>query len=174
MRRVIPVLVGLVIVAAGIYGLQQFFGGAGSAELSTGSTTGPGTLEDDLGDEHRAEAGAEESSPPPTSGPHEQRNLTKETTVTDAELLHALEIGDVALVYGSPKPPAGLARLRDDATGAFDPELAAAGQTAFLVRRRGVEGIQALAWRHRIEVQDASDPKLREFVDAWLGKGAGA
>ena len=88
-------------------------------------------------------------------------------------LVRALATGDVALVYGTAKPPPELTRLREDATGPFDPELAAAGQMVFLVRRKGVDGIQALAWKRRLEVDSPADPRLREFIDAWLGKGRG-
>jgi hypothetical protein len=79
----------------------------------------------------------------------------------------------VALVYGSADPPAELTQVREDATGPFDPELAAAGQMAFLVHRKGVTGVQALAWKRRLEVPSPSDPRLREFIDTWLGKGEG-
>ncbi len=44
---------------------------------------------------------------------------------------------------------------------------------AFLVRRKGVTGIQALAWKRRLEVPSPADPRLREFLDTWLGKGDG-
>ena len=44
---------------------------------------------------------------------------------------------------------------------------------AFLVRRKGVDGIQALAWKRRLQVDGPTDPRLREFIDVWLGKGRG-
>jgi hypothetical protein len=78
------------------------------------------------------------------------------------------------LVYGTRKPPPGLAQLRDEVTGPFDPELAAAGQMAVLVRREGVEGIEALAWKRRLKVDAADDPDLRAFIEDWLGQGAAA
>ena len=162
-RRVLPVLAGIVIVAAGLYGLLAIFRDRDSAELQAPATTqGPGTLE--------AEG---QGGDPPTSGTPGAGNLVSETSVDDPELLHALALGNVALVYGSRRPPPGLEPLRDDATGPFDPELAAAGQVAFLVRRPGVDGIQALAWQRRYRASSASDPKLREFIEAWLGKGRG-
>lgn len=162
-RRVIPILVGVAIVAAGLYGLLAIFRDRDSSQLqSPASAQGPGTLEQE------GQAGD-----PPTSGTPGSRNLVRENEVEDPELLHALAIGDVALVYGSRKPPPALERLRDDATGPFDPELAAAGQMAFLVRRPGVEGVEALAWQRRYRAASASDPQLRAFIDAWLGKGRG-
>lgn len=159
MKRLLPVLVGIVIVGAGLVGLLAVFHDRDSAGLSDGpgGASGPGTAESSPGD-------------PPTSGTP-GGNLQRETVVANGSLLRALATGDVALVYGTAKPPPELRRLRDDATGAFDPELAAAGQMAFLVRRKGVTGIQALAWKRRLQVDAATDPRLREFIDAWLGKG---
>lgn len=162
MRRLLPVLVGIVLVGAGLVGLLALFHGRDSAGLSGGAAApqGPGTPEAAPGD-------------PPTSGAP-GGNLQRETEVADPVLVKALSIGDVALVYGTAKPPPELVRLRDDATGPFDPELAAAGQMAFLVRRQGVTGVQALAWKRRLAVAGPTDPRLREFIDAWLGKGAPA
>jgi hypothetical protein len=159
-RRVLPVLVGIVLVGAGLVGLLAIFHGRDSADLSAKTPVqGPGDAQTTPGD-------------PPTSGAA-GGNLQRETTVSDPVLVRALSLGDVALVYGAPKPPRALVQMRNDATGAFDPELAAAGQMAFLVHRRGVAGIQALAWKRRLETNNPSDPQLRAFVDAWLGKGRG-
>ncbi len=161
MRRLLPALVGLVLVVGGIYALLTVVNHRDSGELQTDlSGQGPGTPESTPGN-------------PPTSGTVGTANLTHETVVGDPELVHALALGDVAFVYGTPHPPSALVRLRDEQTGAFDPELAAAGQTAILVHRRGVRGIQALAWKRRYQASGPADPRLREFVDAWLGKGRG-
>jgi Protein of unknown function (DUF3105) len=160
-RRVLPVLVGIVLVGAGLFGLLAVFHGRDSADLSAGTQNpaGPGTAETAPGD-------------PPTSGTP-GGNLRHERAVADPALVRALANGDVALVYGNPTPPAALVQLRDDATGPFDPELAAAGQMAFLVHRDGVSGVQALAWKRRLRVDAVDDPRIREFIDAWLGKGRG-
>ena len=159
-RRLLPVIIGVVIVAAGLFGLLLLFNGRDSAGVSAGAPAGPGVLEKQPGD-------------PPTSGEPGEANLQAEGEVSDDVLVAALARGDVALVYGTPKPPPELVTLQEDATGPFDPELAAAGQMAFFVRRRGIEGVQALAWKRRLEVQSPADPQLREFVDAWVGRGAG-
>jgi hypothetical protein len=159
MRRLLPVLVGIVLVGGGLVGLLAIFHDRDEADLSAQTVQGPGVLETDPGD-------------PPTSGAP-GGNLQREREVPDPELLRALATGDVALVYGTAQPPDELVRLRDDATGPFDPELAAAGQMAFLVHRRGVTGIEALAWKRRLSVPTAADPRLREFIDTWLGKGEG-
>lgn len=159
MRRVLPVLLGVVVVAAGLIGLLAVFQERDSGEIAGGSGApqGPGVAETAPGD-------------PPTSGTP-GGNLQREGAVPDPVLIRALATGDVALVYGTSQPPPELERLREEATGPFDPELAAAGQMALLVRREGVSGIQALAWKRRLEVDSPADPRLREFIDAWLGKG---
>lgn len=160
MRRLIPVLVGLVIVVGGGFALLALFNSRDSGEVGTGGSApqGPGVLETEPGD-------------PPTSGDPAGAELTAEGAVSDDALVAGLAAGNVALVYGTPKPPPELERLRDDTSGAFDPKLAATGLSVFLVRRPDVDGIQALAWERRLEVQDPSDPALTEFVDAWLGRG---
>lgn len=159
MQRLVPVLIGIVLVGAGLFGLLTLFHDRDSAGLNggTASASGSGTAETQPGD-------------PPTSGV-KGGNPQHEGRVADPVLVRALAAGDVALVYGTPTPPPGLRRLRADATGAFDPELAAAGQMALLVRRQGVSGIQALAWKRRLQVDAPTDPRLRAFIDAWLGKG---
>ena len=87
-RRVLPVLAGIVIVAAGLYGLLAIFRDRDSAELQAPATTqGPGTLE--------AEG---QGGDPPTSGTPGTGNLVRETDVEDPELLHVLALVDVPLV----------------------------------------------------------------------------
>lgn len=159
MRRLIPILAGIVLVGGGLYGLLKIFENRDSGGLESQTVQAVGALESEPGD-------------PPTSG-KPGGNLQREGEVPDPVLLRALATGDVALVYGTAKPPAELVQLRDDATGPFDPELAAAGQMAFLVHRKGVTGIEALAWKRRLSVPSAADPRLREFIDTWLGKGQG-
>ena len=55
--------------------------------------------------------------------------------------------------------------------GPFDAELAAAGQAVILAPRPGVGGVIALAWRRKLETDSPADPKLREFVEAYLAQG---
>ena len=159
-RRALPILVGLVLVAGGLLGLLTLFNDRDSAGLSSEPAQGPGVREEQPGD-------------PPTSGEVGGTKLEGEGTVSDAVLVDALAIGNVALVYGGAQPPPELVALRDDAIGPFDTGLAAAGQMVFLVRRPGIDGVQALAWQRRLETADPADPLLREFIDAWLGKGRG-
>ena len=51
--------------------------------------------------------------------------------------------------------------------------MAAAGQQVNLARREGVGPVTAAAWRRLLRVDDPSDPRLREFAEAWIGRGAG-
>jgi hypothetical protein len=54
----------------------------------------------------------------------------------------------------------------------FTPALAAAGQAVILARRPGTIGIDGLAWAHAVSVRYASDPRLAQFAQFWLGRGA--
>ena len=160
-RRLLPVLAGIVIVAGGLFGLLTLFNDRDAAGIGDGAAAdGPGVFERQPGD-------------PPTSGDPSGEAPVREGALDDDAIVSALALGNVVLVYGTARPPQELVRMRRDATGAFNGGLAAAGQMALLVRRPGTEGVQALAWQRRLETPDPADPRLREFVDAWLGKGRG-
>jgi hypothetical protein len=159
MRRLAPVLVGAVVVIAGLVGLMAFANGRDDAGLAEHAAEGPGTYE------------ATSAGDPPTSGSHAERNVTGERKVGDDALLTALEQGNVVIAYPHGKPPAALERLQSDLTGPFDAELAAAGQMVILVPRDDVDGIQALAYQRRLKADGPDDPELRAFAEAWLGKG---
>jgi len=112
-------------------------------------------------------------SDPPTSGPHHDVLVTRDRRQLDPNaIIHALELGNVIVFYGSAKPPGPLIRLQNDVSGPFDAEVAAAGQQVILARKPGVRGATAAAWRHLLRVEDPADPKLQDFADAWLGRGA--
>jgi hypothetical protein len=159
MRRLVPIVAGVLLVVAGLVGLMAFASGRDDAGLADHSSEGPGTYE------------AASTGDPPTSGAHEQRNVTGEDEVSDDALLTALEQGNVVIAYEQPKPPADLVQLREDLSGPFDAELAAAGQMVILVHRGDADGIQALAYQRRLRAESATDPQLRAFAEAWLGKG---
>jgi hypothetical protein len=111
---------------------------------------------------------------PPASGPHRPRlPRADERRLSDDELLHALELGNVVLAYDAAQPPPALQALREDVAGPFDVELAAAGQAVLVVRHPAADGVTALAWARRLRTQDPQDPALREFTEHWLGQGAG-
>lgn len=160
MRRALPVLAGVLIVAAGLFGLLSLFNGRDSGSVTTDAASGPGVLETAPGD-------------PPTSGEPGSESLEGEGDVSDRALVSALAAGNVALVYGTPKPPAELVAVQERTSGPFDPEIAAAGLSVVLVRRAGVDGVQALAWQRRLKADSPADPQLGQFVDVWLGRGRG-
>jgi hypothetical protein len=158
-KRLVGVLVGALVVIAGLIGLMALANGRDDAGIADHTAEGPGTYE------------ATSRGAPPTSGEHEQRNVTGEDAVDDDALLTALEQGNVVIAYPQATPPEALRALQSDLTGPFDAELAAAGQMVILVHRDDVDGIQALAYQRRLEASGPSDPQLRAFAEAWLGAG---
>lgn len=173
MGRLLAVLLGAVVVLGGIYALTAAFNARDDANVT--QTEGPGEPEPDRGAEHGAAAPAREDGAPPTSGPHRPDLVTSDRRgLSDDQLLHALELGNVVVLYPGSRPPAALVALQEEVAGTFDAELAAAGQTVILARTPGIEGYQALAWRHRQRVSDAGDPALRTFAEYWLGRGLDA
>lgn len=170
MGRLLAVLLGAVVVLGGVYALTAAFNARDDANVTR--TEGPGQAEPDRGASHDAAAPVRKDGAPPTSGPHRPELVTRDRRVLDDDrILHALELGNVVLLYPESRPPAALAAVQEDVAGAFDAELAAAGQTVILARAPGIEGYEALAWRHRQRASDAGDPALRSFAEYWLGRG---
>jgi hypothetical protein len=88
-----------------------------------------------------------------------------------AEVADALRLGNVVVLYGTPRPPAALRSLAERVAGPFDPALLESGQAVVVARRTGIEGNVALAARRTLSVVDAADPALEAFVTHWLGRG---
>ncbi|HYV16004.1 MAG TPA: DUF3105 domain-containing protein [Conexibacter sp.] len=154
--------VGLLAVAIGLAGvvlLVVFFQGHDSSQVHHDSATisGPGLV-------LPADGGA-------IVAPGATR--ADGMRLSGAALQHSLALGNVVLLYGSARPPAALRAVARRVAGAFSPALEASGQAVVLGRRPGVGGAIALAWRHELSVRDARDPALAQFVDFWLGRGAG-
>ena len=174
-RRVAGPLLGVLVAAAGAIGLIAFFTARDVAEVSPTGMVGPGTEYRDLGARHLKPgetARVRYNSDPPTSGPHVPVAVRRaEVTLSDDQLLHAIEQGNVVLLYGSPAPPPGLRELANRLAGPFDPALAQGGQAVILARRPGVRGVVAVAWRHVERAPSARSAQLRGFVDFWLGRG---
>jgi hypothetical protein len=141
-------------------------GGGGPAE-------GPGQVQDDEGAKHGASAGAIDAADLPASGEHKPAAIPRDATELNGdEWLHALEVGNVILAYGSDEPGDALLRLQADLAGPYDPELAAAGQSVILAHVEGLAEPTAVAWRRTLSFQDPAAPEVREFIEAWLGTGA--
>jgi hypothetical protein len=161
-RRAGLIATGAVVLVVGLALLALAFNSRDDAEV--GATAGPGVQEPDRGAAHlpagqRAEVPAGEL---PASGPHRP-----DPVVSDRRRL-----GDVVVLYDAPEPPAALVRLQEEVAGPFEPALAAAGQAVILARREGAGPATALAWRRVLRAGSASDPALRDFAEAWLGRGA--
>jgi Protein of unknown function (DUF3105) len=159
--------VGLIAVLSG------FFAGQDQAGVS-GSTSNVGQQFADLGHVHLPPGSLHPAydSDPPTSGAHVPVPVTADqAALTDDQLLQALEVGDVVIMYGGHRPPPGLRQFAS-AAGGFTPALAAAGQAVILARRPGTIGLIGLAWTRMVRVSAPSDPLLKQFVQIWLGRGA--
>jgi hypothetical protein len=172
-RIFLLVLAGALVVAGLAVALLTF---QGRDDAPVSQTEGPGVLQPDKGDAHLPKGqhiSLKGLSDPPTSGPHHPVNVTHDQRPLDPNaIIHALELGDVIVFYGARKPPRALVRLQDDVSGPFDAEVAAAGQQVILARRPGAGAAVGAAWRHLLHVDDPADPRLREFAEAWLGRGA--
>jgi hypothetical protein len=139
---------------------------------------GPGVAEPDRGARHLgpSDPPTPDSPPdrPPTSGPHRPEPIEEQGTgLSEDQLLEALHLGNVVIVYDGDAPGDGLLAIQREVAGDFDPGLAAAGQAVILARRPGTIGVTALAWGRRLQASDETDPQLREFAEAWLGQGPG-
>ena len=176
-RRLVGVLVGVAVAVAGAIGLIAFFTARDASQVSPPRMPGPGTAYPDLGARHLRPGqpvGIRYNSDPPTSGPHVPAPVTRtEARLSDHQLLHAIELGNVVLLYGSASPPPGLRQLAERMAGPFDPALVQGGQAVILARRPSVQGVVAVAWRHLERAPSANSPELRRFIDFWLGRGRG-
>ena len=112
---------------------------------------------------------------------HQQRAATPARIRSDGpgtrlsrdQVLHALEQGDVVLLYGTRSLPPALEAVQRRLSGAFDPVLAANGAAVILGYEPGTDGVTALAWRRILRAPTPADPAIGQFADYWLGRGAG-
>jgi len=170
LRRALLAVVGVALGVAAVAAVFLVASGLDDSEVA--GPQGPGELQPNRGASHSGPAEAS-GDDPPTSGTHEPRLVTRDRrAITDDQLIHALELGDVVILYDSREPPAALERLQDEVMGGpFDAEVAAAGQAVILVRRASAGPATALAWRRILRADDPADPALREFTEYWLGRG---
>jgi hypothetical protein len=175
LERAAVVIVSLAIAVAIIALLSGGLAGSQDNPGVTGGQAGPGIAYRDLGDLHLRPGQPRPAydSDPPTSGSHNPLNVTRDrATISDDALLQALQVGDIVLMYGTPKPPPGLTAVALRAAPPFTPALAATGGAVVLARRPGTTGVTALAWTHMLRVRRPSDPQLPPFIEYWLGRGA--
>jgi hypothetical protein len=165
LRRLGLVAAGVLVAVAGLIGLALAFNARDDPEVAS-APAGPGELQPDRGSGHDSAASVTDEWP--TSGPHRPELVTRDRRrLSDDQILHALELGNVVILYDSPDP--ALERIQEEVAGPFDAELAAAGQAVILARRPGPTA--ALAWRRVLRSDDPRE--LREFAEAWLGRGLG-
>jgi hypothetical protein len=130
--------------------------------------SGPGIQLPDRGNSRAAPGAA-----PPASGPHAPVPVRRDGVRLSADqVLRALELGDVVLVYRSTSAEPALRALADAAAAPFSPALAAAGDAVVLDHDPHYRGVTALAWRHVLHARSPADPALGGFVSYWLGLGA--
>jgi hypothetical protein len=176
LERIAIVVASLVLSIGLIAVLSGFFAGRDQAGVS-GTAIRVGQVFRDLGDVHLSPGQLRPAynSNPPTSGPHIPEPVLRDgQRLNDNQLLQALEDGNIVILYGGLRPPAGLAELATSVAGAFTPALAASGQAVILARRPGTVGLIALAWTHKLEVAGPEDPNLRTFAEQLLGRGSPA
>jgi hypothetical protein len=125
----------------------------------------------------RDDAGVEKASGPgkrvadrcPTRAAPVARDRRK---LTRDQIQTALAEGNV-VIFSGPRAPSELRALQRDYTGgAFDAEIAAAGQAVILAENGRPRGYEARAWGRSLTVDTQEIDRLREFTEAWLGRGA--
>jgi Protein of unknown function (DUF3105) len=169
LRRLGIVAAGALLAACGLIALALAFNARDDPDLAA-VPEGPGVLQPDHGSGHDRAASVDDEWP--TSGPHRPDLVTRDRRrLTDDQILHALELGNVVILYDAPDPGSVLEALQIEVAGLFDAEVAAAGQAVILARRAGADQATALAWRRALRSADAD--ALREFAEAWLGQGLG-
>jgi len=140
------VVLAVVLVGAGLLALQS----RDHAGVSD-APTGPG------------ERVADRCPAQPAPVLHDRRRLSR------AQLETALAQGNVVFTYRGGAPGTGLRAVQRDLSGPFDAEIAAAGQAVILARGAKDE---ARAWGRRLAAGASDEAALRDFADAWLGRGA--
>lgn len=174
LERVAIVLAALALSFGLIALLSGFFQSRDEGAL-TGASTGPGQHFRDLGDAplvsgHRR---PKYDSNPPTSGPHVLSTVTRDwARLDDDQLLSALAVGDVVIMYGTARPPGALITMARSVAGPFTAPLAATGEAVILSPSPHLRGFVGLAWTHMLRVPRPADPRLSQFASYWLGRGA--
>jgi hypothetical protein len=159
LRRVGVALITLLVALGGFVLVLLFFEGRDSSQVHDDpqAAHAPGQA---MSDQQRPQA------------PAAIRSDRDGTRLSEDQLLHALELGDVVLLYGTSAPPRALRALQERVSGPLDPVLAANGAAVILAYRPGTDGVTALAWRRVLRTPSAGDPALQQFADYWLGRGA--
>jgi hypothetical protein len=157
LRRALLVALGVALAVGAVAVGVLVFSSRDDSQLA-GAAEGPGEVQPD-------------GASPPASGKHTDALVTRDRTrLSDDQLVNALALGDVVILYDGARPDPALVRLQKDVAGPFDAELAAAGQAVILAPRSGAGPATALAWKRILRAQP-DDPALHEFAEFWLGRG---
>ena len=82
--------------------------------------------------------------------------------------------GNVVLLYSDERLTAALREVALDAAGPATPALERAGQAVLVRRQAGLRvPVVALTADRRLDASGPGDPRLRAFVDHWLGRRDG-
>ena len=109
MKSLLTVLSAVLVAGVGVFGLLSFFTARDQAGVSGRPAKAPGTLYPDQGHRHikPGDPRPKPASSPPTSGPHVPVPIKADRrAISRDQLLHALELGDVVLLYPGHEPPA--------------------------------------------------------------------
>lgn len=158
LRRLGIALLTLAVALGGVVLLLLFFQGRDHSQVGDQTPAPAGVPGQAVPDQQRAAA------------PAAIRSDADGTRLSRDQLLHALELGDVVLLYGTRAPPPALRALQQRVSGPFDRVLAANGAAVILGYRPGTDGVVALAWKRELRAPGADDPALLEFADYWLGR----
>jgi hypothetical protein len=86
----------------------------------------------------------------------------------------AVARGNVVLLYSDERLTAALRSFALDTGGPVTPELRAAGQAVIVARQPGLRvPVVGLTTDRRLDASGPDDPRLRAFVEYWLGRDAG-
>ena len=83
----------------------------------------------------------------------------------------AVAPGNVVLLYSDERLTAVLRDLARDTGGEATPQVVSAGQAVLVRRRPGLRvAVSALTSERRLDAAGPDDPRLRQFIEYWLGR----
>ena len=85
-----------------------------------------------------------------------------------------LRQGNVIITFADPADEDAVRTVAEEIGGPPDQALVHAGQAVMVRRDAGGSGIEALAFKRRLRASGTDDPKLRAFVEHFLGRGDGS